>query len=495
MSLAMFLRKIHYEEEWGFPWNHYAPLFDWAKSQNVRLIGLNRPRELTPSRDWLNAAGATGNVSDLKTRDLWAAGIITDLLNEPGAPSSRKMAVLYGELHLADSHLPSRIREVSKQARGREIEPLAIHQNHESTWWQLARRGLTEEGRVMRAAPKIWCVFTAPPWSRTQALLRFAEEGDGRLNPDSPLAGRPPFSDLRLSSDEQVELDSNENHFDALGQIARWHSLLAKFLNLPEKNLSRITLRTLEEESWFKSAQARKQIEGSDLLLMRRMVRWKLRFLDRRTGIAWLPELSENALSETAAIALFDDQLISTHGSSSFERLFLIPFFEYAFGFLGSLIINPRRKCELPGDHLRRLSDLQTRTRLRGIREAFPGESLARRIALDMGAGSPRRFRESIRLAKTIAESRSLPPSHRIQILRMAARWSGRILAAKSHVALSSDQVDLSKLKSFFLPEIQSDLILSQPHRGSEDERGVRLAELHDCLRPIQLPRSKSDWF
>jgi uncharacterized iron-regulated protein len=47
LSLDSFHEAIHYRKEWGFPWKHYAPLFEWARKKRIRVLALNRPKELT----------------------------------------------------------------------------------------------------------------------------------------------------------------------------------------------------------------------------------------------------------------------------------------------------------------------------------------------------------------------------------------------------------------------------------------------------------------
>jgi hypothetical protein len=490
LTLPEFLQAIRYRDEWGFPWKNYEPLFDWARETGVRLIGLNLPRELRPSAEWLSLAGARAGSGDLLKRDRWAAGIITDLFAEARAEDSKKsarMVVLYGELHLASNRLPHELERISRQHLSEPLETLAIHQNHDETWWRLAERGLLDEARVARISPRSWCVFTAPPWSKTQALLRHTEEGNARS--DIALGARAipshPRDDLEW---EESELELEEPQFDPLGEVARWHALLASFLELEPKDLSSLTLYGLDDIERFTSRELAARIDSRDLSLMRKMVRWKLRFLDRKTRIAWLPELSENALAETAAIALLDDQLISTQGQDPFERLFLIPLFEYAFGFLGSLILNPRRKCELPGDHRQRLRELDKRKP-----EMFRGERLAREISARLGDITPSGVSRAVTLARAVAQAQGrsaarLKNDERTRLLRLSARWSGRILAARLHLLLAQGKLPTEELLKLFAADLG----------GTEKSGTARLEHLTricDITQEAQLPRTKSAWF
>jgi hypothetical protein len=495
LSSTAFLKKIRYNEEWGFPWTHYAPLFTWARENQVQLLALNRPNELRPSHSWLNAAGLTNQGDDLTQRDQWAAGIILDhvIANSTTPETPVRGAVLYGELHLASRHLPAQIQSLSTTHLSRKIRVTTLHQNHEKTWWDLARRRLQHETRLLHIRDSQWCLFTASPWNRTQALLRFAEEGNTRIDSHGSPNRWSEVTPLAFDEDLHADSDAEENRFDALGQIARWHEHLAQFFGLTPKELSRLTLIELEEESWFTSPEAKKRIQSADLRLMKKMVQWKLRFLDRRTQIAWIPELTENALAETAAIALLDDRLISTQGATELEKLFLIPLFEYAFGFLGSLMINPRRKCELAGDHLQRLSTLQYRSQRRGVRETFTGERQAREIAAQLGSPQVRASQMALKMAQKVLNNSSRTLSEKTHLLRMAARWSGRILAAKAHEGLTLNQLSLEQLKEVFEPEIHG--VRATFQKSREQNRVERLIQFHRQLIPIRLPPTKSAWF
>ena len=490
LSLPEFLQAIRYRDEWGFPWKNYEPLFDWARERGVRLVGLNLPREMRPSAEWMSLAGARAGSGDLQKRDRWAAGIITDLFAEARAENSKespRMVVLYGELHLASNRLPLELERISRRHLGEPLGTFTIHQNHDDTWWRLAERGLLDEARVTRISSRSWCVFTAPPWSKTQALLRHTEEGNTRSDIALGAQDIPshPRDDLEW---EESEIEFEEPQFDPLGEVARWHVLLARFLELDPKDLSSLTLYGVEDIERFASRELAARIDTRDLSLMRKMVRWKLRFLDRKTRIAWLPELSENALAETAAIALLDDQLISTQGQDPFERLFLIPLFEYAFGFLGSLILNPRRKCELPGDHRQRLRELGKRKP-----EMCRGERLAREISARLGDITPTGVSKALTLARELAQAQGqtaarLKNDERTRLLRLSARWSGRILAARLHLLLAQGKLPTGEIRSLFAADL-----------GGADNSSVarleHLTRICDITQDAQLPRTKSAWF
>lgn len=44
---SQLIAKTEYEQRWGFPWEYYAPILRFAKENNLPVIALNTPREVT----------------------------------------------------------------------------------------------------------------------------------------------------------------------------------------------------------------------------------------------------------------------------------------------------------------------------------------------------------------------------------------------------------------------------------------------------------------
>ena len=72
ISENSFLEAIGFEENWGFPWENYKALFDFAREHQIEIRGINHH--------------GTFQNSSLKKRDQFAAKIISDLsLKEPNS--------------------------------------------------------------------------------------------------------------------------------------------------------------------------------------------------------------------------------------------------------------------------------------------------------------------------------------------------------------------------------------------------------------------------
>ncbi len=118
-----FLEKMDYRNKWGFPWPHYRKLFDLARSQGVEIVGLG------------------SNLSDklpLEARDDLAADFIVEaMLSDP----HRLIFCLYGDLHIADPHIPRRV-QLRLDRYGLKRKTLSIFQNSEAIYRKLAEQGL-----------------------------------------------------------------------------------------------------------------------------------------------------------------------------------------------------------------------------------------------------------------------------------------------------------------------------------------------------------------
>lgn len=132
ISDAEFLRCIHYEEEWGYPWEGYRDLLDRARGLGVEVIALDVPPR--------------GGVANLASRDDRVARRIVALAAE--CPEMR-LVVLFGETHLAPGHLPRRVRRRLKRA-GLALDEIVVQQSPDRLYWTALSReqALPEAVRV-----------------------------------------------------------------------------------------------------------------------------------------------------------------------------------------------------------------------------------------------------------------------------------------------------------------------------------------------------------
>ncbi|MCB0361673.1 MAG: ChaN family lipoprotein, partial [Bdellovibrionales bacterium] len=157
MKESKFLESVDWTKHWGFPWENYRPLFELARERDYPMIALNKYYR-------------TRTVSALAKRDRHAAGVLA---------TTRKLHprhlifVLYGDLHLAESHLYGAIREEKAFAKEKILR---IFLNSERLYFRQARKGLVKPQGILRSSGDRYCLLTAPPWAKWQSYLMFLEQ-------------------------------------------------------------------------------------------------------------------------------------------------------------------------------------------------------------------------------------------------------------------------------------------------------------------------------
>ena len=160
-----FLRRIHYREEWGYPWEGFRELLDRARSLGIPVVALDRPPR--------------GGFDGLRRRDAHAArGIAAIVAERP----KRAMLVVFGESHLARGHVP---REVDRllTRRGLRRRAVTVFQDPEPVYWSLMSRSLAIPEAV-RFDGGAFAVLHTPPLARYESYRQVLERWRGETPPD-----------------------------------------------------------------------------------------------------------------------------------------------------------------------------------------------------------------------------------------------------------------------------------------------------------------------
>jgi len=160
-----FLRRIHYREEWGYPWEGFRDLLDRARSLGIPVIALDRsPR---------------GGFDGLRRRDAHAARGIAAVLSQ--RPRSA-MLVLFGESHLARGHVPREVERVLAR-RGIARKAVTVFQDPEPVYWSSLSRSQTVPEAV-RFDGGAFAVFHTPPLARYESYRQVLERWRGEIPSD-----------------------------------------------------------------------------------------------------------------------------------------------------------------------------------------------------------------------------------------------------------------------------------------------------------------------
>jgi len=151
-----FLKRLHYREAWGYPWEGYRELLDGARTHGVPVHALD--------------VGPRSGFAGLARRDEHAARRIAAILSR--RPETRLM-VVFGESHLARAHLPRRVKSRLKRV-GRESREVVILQNPDRLYWKrVAADG--DPPRVVRIDGNAYAVFHTSPLEKYEAYRQLLD--------------------------------------------------------------------------------------------------------------------------------------------------------------------------------------------------------------------------------------------------------------------------------------------------------------------------------
>jgi hypothetical protein len=393
LTEAQFLQAIRFDRNWGFQWENYRPLFEFARERGIRIVGLNMP--------------VGTKKPSLRQRDTFAAGVLADaLVAEP------RLCVLamMGDLHLAHGHLPTAL-EKELQRRGQLRRMVVVHQNAERLYWKLAARGLEHEVAVVRLKKNVFCVMNTPPWVKLQSYLRWLEwSADPETDTPAAMGGQgeyaEDFLELVTTIEESVGLRrATHDNFE----IA-WpgHSVLGS-----------------ETKAFSKSRLA--------------FVKKFRQLLLSSIGSYFVPGPNTVYLSTPGVNGAATQASIYLHSVLSgrwknfeFPRqdFYSVVWIE-ALGFFGSKVINPHRRCYGPQD----------------FSDAVKFNSLARRVTEHLLA--ERQPASKNRFQGVALPTRVTSPERAVFFYRQA-RCLGQILGAAIYAAVVSNQVTAKQLQSLF---------------------------------------------
>jgi hypothetical protein len=451
LDTVSFLTKIRYFEEWGFAWEQYAPLIEWARQNGVKLLALNRPKEL-PLYQWRKKGAPQER--DLNERDRWAAGIVSDLFEKKKA----RVFVLYGELHVGDLHLPTAMREISKSRLGTALKCVTIHQNNDALYWKLAKRGPEHLTDVLEMSSGHFHVISSTPWNKLQSVVSWAE-GLGtsmeRLPRTGVLAPRATQISNSLGFEDDEWLCDLES--EALSRMQSYGEAMAEFLKLPPPSFEAVGLHSVYSADFVDELGRDHGLSRQARRMLHQLVLKNARFYLHWSRTLYLGTPSANGAAEMAAIVLGRGPVRSSSFFGDSTDTFFQALLDQAFGFFGSLLVNPRRKCDLPQDHLNEFlrlrksepGSLEASTRLFTVIALEEQSRFLERIRRMQGKG--RRQMPAVlamggiaELATEVFASQSV---ERWLSLWFCARNLGQILGKLLHEAVLHGRVSLEQVR------------------------------------------------
>ncbi len=384
LSEKSFVKAVAPDAQWEVTgWPNLRELFELARKRGYRVIGIDASRR--------GAAGAS-----LEARDRYAARVISRSLSDH--PDGLVM-VLIGELHIAPAHLPA---QVDKQLRSKNPpQRLLIYQNCEQIYWQLERRGLEQETEIVRVRKQEYCLMNTPPIVCQQSFLNW------------------------LDVDEGIpELAAPEQNFKEYARV------VASFFNLPIGDaVDEVEVASVVDLSFLQTLRSRGDFSNRDMRELKKQILRSESYYIPRARMVYLGNLSVNHASEEAT------HFIRHVCANNTEPKLLVDAFyarclEEAIGFLGSKLINHKRKC----------ADLPHFERILRSRHARPGErELGRFVLMHARAERGERVPGLAKIFETDAD-----------MFNAVTHVLGYRLGNKLYYALVRGQIDKAEIRALF---------------------------------------------
>ena len=315
---AEFLESINYASDWGFPWQNFKMILDFAGQRQLPVIGINSDN-----------AGK----DDLASRDRFAA---KQLAAAARRYPDHKIICMIGEYHLADGHLPKSLdREM--RAHGESADILRILNNVDRYYFDLqleTRHNTTEYLRLKR---DFFCIMNSPPWMKWQTFSIWEEMRS---------AGTPSLADQEGGLDSEIDLYT-EDSFDLDYQFLHFIKNLAGFVGVTvdSSDMESFQIHFSQNGDFFgEDAGLQDVAEPEQRRIAARASIDGIYFLPRSKTIL-LTHLSINNLAEAAGQYLHTTMSGTGSGRDAPESEFLRRVIKNAVGMIASKILNPRRKC------------------------------------------------------------------------------------------------------------------------------------------------------
>ncbi len=297
-SDQQLLEAVQWGESWGFPFHHYLPLLELARERKWTLLALNQNLS-----KW--------NVATLTRRDQHAAVLLVQMWQQQ---KPDLIYTIFGDLHLADPHLPKAIRQ---QPGGRDLKLTTVFQNAEELYFSVVKKGLEQSVDVMKASTGKFCVLGSPPWVKWQSYLMYLEEA--------------------------YDQDLEHEGLDIQDQFHSWLQFFIRDLKLsvipPE-----VAMFSAQDATLGK--QLKKNLSEKNLKLAEKLIASDRSFFIPPKGPAYLSRYSLNHASTLAGFALHAQLSGRKRLMWDFPKDFRRSIWLECIGFFFSKLMNHKRKPE-----------------------------------------------------------------------------------------------------------------------------------------------------
>lgn len=380
------LSLTRWDEKWGFPWEHYRPLIQLALHKGFKVRGLNRFYE-------------ERTLGTLKLRDTHSAEVIRQIRE---SHPEDIIYCLYGDLHIADEHLPQALRTAFGEA---ELPMTIIFQDSETLYFELAHQGLENKVEAMQGGEDKFCIIGSPPWVKWQSYLIYLEH----------------------TFDQDLEEDDDDGNFDFTDHLHALVQILLTDLKL-EVDVSELAVYTASDDVPI----TQEDLSDDKIDLLQELIARERNFYLVEKSILYLSRFSTNHAASLAGMFVHFQLMNLKKLPLDFPKDFTRFIWLEAISFFFSKWVNHKRKPE----SLREL-----KARFAAIGESSPvGDREPLLLALDQ------RMVDMLKIVSNTERPLKVSPENPVTYVE-AARLLGSILGERIYRSYKGSRLTLSELQ------------------------------------------------
>lgn len=316
ISDQKFMEAISYNNDWGFPWDNFKMLLEFARSRSLPVIGIN---------------SNNGGRDNLALRDRFAARC---LVNAAKKWPEHRIVCLIGEYHLADNHLPKLLnQELKKHSIRAKI--LRILNNVDEYYFRLPIKKQDSTTEYLRLRNDYYCIMNTPPWMKWLSFSMWEE----LRNSDYLLSEKFDINDFEIENafDDFFDIDYIFLHF--LKMILEFIHLQADASDLENFHIHYSPAGNFINHLLSSAVTDPDELEK----ILHRCTNDGAFFVTNSNSVL-ITYLSINNLAETAGQYLFAILTKFKDDDPDASCAFLKRIMKNCVGMLASKILNPRRK-------------------------------------------------------------------------------------------------------------------------------------------------------
>lgn len=304
MSEREFLKSIQWASKWGFPWDYMRPLIRWAQQNQVPVYALNRTMKRKTA-------------ASLRSRDHFAAQKLHSILAKH--PEAIVFAI-YGDLHLAQEHMPREILKLEGPGFRRRI--FRLFQNAEKIYFRLLEQELENSVDVVEISKDAFCLLNVPPWVKWQNYLMYLEQT------------------------YDLGLDEDEESIDYTDHISNYVKIISEELGHP-LICNDLSVYTAQDQTFWQKLEG---FTPRELQWLEYQVEEENSFYIPSLGIGYLARPTVNHAATLAAKYVHAKLSGTTKIFADVPKDFLRQIWIEGMAYFGSKIINHKRKTDTVAD-------------------------------------------------------------------------------------------------------------------------------------------------